>query len=197
LLVIKKYGKGTAKNLLYKLMMNALSGKFGQKAHQIVHSILTNLKSPKMVDPKFFSNLTDFSPIYSKNGDECAIFIERLNDHVTSKYPVHLSAQILANSRVHMSHIYRAANSYLDPSRAIYYADTDSMVISSECIPDLIKGNHIGDEIGQLSCDLGGKGIVFSKIVKAIFGASKGPYSIVYLNPMETILKEKIRAKGM
>lgn len=71
------------------------------------------------------------------------------------------------------------------------------MVIPQSCIPDLKKANHFGKNIGQLSCDLSDGCEQFSKIVKAIWAAPKGPYSLVYLNPGENVYKEKIRAKGI
>ena len=71
------------------------------------------------------------------------------------------------------------------------------MVISQSCIPPLKKAGHFGKEIGQLSCDLSDGLEHFSKIIKGIWAAPKGPYSLVYLNKGETLLKEKIRAKGM
>jgi hypothetical protein len=51
--------------------------------------------------------------------------------------------------------------------------------------------------LGKLSCDLGGKGKIFSKIVKATWAATKGPYALVYTNPGKSELLEKVRIKGI
>jgi hypothetical protein len=195
--------KPSVKNLAYKNAMNCLTGKFGQKSHETSTSIFSTTYKPSKRTAKDFekmlTNVVDFTPIFSDDGFSAAVILETTNANTNPAYPIYLSAQILANSRVHMSRIMRACNAYLDPKRAIYYTDTDSLVIPSLCLPDLEKGNYIGNGLGQMSCDLGGfKNNKFAKIVKAVWAAVKGPYSLVYVDPEkpDTIM-EKVRVKGI
>lgn len=143
--------------------------------------------------------VTDFMPIFSDSNDNCATIIEYENDLQGPAYPIYLSAQILANSRVYMSQVMRACNAYLDPKRAMYYTDTDSLVLPADAIPDLRRGSYIGSDIGQLSCDLDDafKNNQFAKIVKGVWAAVKGPYSLVYLTAEGTKLMEKVKMKGI
>ena len=124
--------------------------------------------------------------------------MEVLNKNPHPNYPVYLSAQILANSRVYMSRIYRLLNAYRDPNFAIYYTDTDSLVLHARCLPILIKENLIGNDLGQLSCDLtepfDGN---FAKILTGVWAAPKGPYSLGFVTAKSPKLMEKVKAKGI
>lgn len=62
----------------------------------------------------------------------------------------------------------------------------------------------LGNELGQLGCDLVDwdtdreqEEMQFGKIVKGIWAAPKGPYSLVYMKPGSNQLWEKIRTKGI
>ncbi len=195
--------KPSIKNTSFKLMMNSLTGKFGQKSHQTNSSIHTtsyamNPQRQKMFE-ELVENVIDFDLIFDEEGDNHAILLETASSNGHPSYPIYLSAQILANSRVHMSTIYRACNAYTDPSCAIFYTDTDSMVMPSKCIPPLLQRNLVGTGIGQLGCDLHDPFLnnQFSKIIRGVWAAPKGPYSLIYINPGEAIAKEKIRTKGI
>lgn len=191
------------KNLVFKKMMNSLTGKFGQRTNTTSSYVSSSFeaKTEKSLGShqeftKMMDRIKDFTAIYNNDGINTAIIVEVENENLDPSYPIYLSAQILAYSRVAMSKIMRILNSYLDPNRAFYYTDTDALVLPAECIPILEKTKLIGKELGQLSCDLGDfKNNKFAKIVKAIFAAPKGPYSIVYIEN-ETLL-EKTRVKGM
>ena len=64
----------------------------------------------------------------------------------------------------------------------------------SECLPDLAKAGFIGDELGQLKCDLTDSTDVetFARIVRGIWSATKGPYSLLYVKPGDPQLWEKV-----
>lgn len=138
-----------------------------------------------------------------------------------------------------MSRIMRILDAYRSPDAAIYYTDTDSLCIHGSKLPLLARANLIGTGLGQLKCDLKpdpkalvdpqtketlkdlvtGEPLIpdkddlrFSKIIKAIWLAAKGPYSLIYVNPPrleyraqmlenqkldERRLREKIRMKGI
>ncbi|HKX21144.1 MAG TPA: hypothetical protein VJM74_05690, partial [Nitrososphaeraceae archaeon] len=201
-------------NLAYKCALVCLTGKFGQKSSQTSIKIYKSSHKVEKRNEKNFDiilqSVKDFDLIYpsfpSNEVDEeddnlivhdCALILELENDNKDPHYPVYLSGQILANSRVYMSRIMRTCNAYFDPSCAIYYTDTDSLLLPSRCLPNLERAKYIGNDLGQLSCDLHDHCDGFSKIVRAVWSATKGPYSVIYLNPGENKLLEKVRVKGI
>ena len=92
---------------------------------------------------EMLQRVVDFTPIFTAEGYNSAIMLDVENEQKVCsfrshtfphfvqgpRYPIYLSAQILAYARVHMSHIMRAANCYRSWSRAIYYTDTDSLLM--------------------------------------------------------------------
>ena len=139
-----------------------------------------------------------YTPIFNAEAKNSAVLIDYRNNSNGPAYPIYLSAQILAKSRVYMSKLMRLADCYRNPARAIFYTDTDSLVCTPECIQVWREAGYVGKELGQMKCDLGDfTGGRFSKIVKAAWAAPKGPYSLVYVNPGESVLREKIRCKGI
>lgn len=199
----KNNPRPSQKNEAFKFALNGLTGKFGQKSNETNSVIMNaNIQPTKRNEKEFellLSRVVDFTPMFSKDGVNCAMMMELDNENKDPNYPIYISAQILANSRVHMSRIMRACNAYLDPLRAIYYTDTDSLIMPIRNLEDLVKGNYIGKELGQMKCDLSPTFFnnQFAKILYAIFGATKGPYSIVYLNRGESKLMEVVKMKGV
>ncbi len=175
----QKNKKGTAKNLSFKNTANSVTGKFGQRSHPTDYHIFTvdQKMSPKAreIFKQAVEELLDFDPIFDTNGENHAVFIESRSENIHPAYPIYLSAQILANSRVYMSSLYRVCGAYLDPERAIYYTDTDSMVVSSAAAEELDRWGFIGNQLGQLSCDLhdpfDGR---CAKIIRGVWAAPKG-----------------------
>lgn len=148
------------------------------------------------------ASISDFDLYYSQNNKKSFIFITKERKNPSPHYPVEFSAQILANSRRYMSKFYRANNSYLDPLKAVYYTDTDSLILHRSC-RDLLS-SFVGSELGKLACDLDdefSKTSQPAKIVKYICGAPKGPYSVVFAKyhtfAEELVLEEKVRLKGI
>ena len=125
--------KGSAQNLCFKFAMNSLTGKFGQRSFDTNRAIFTTDYEPsKKMDQSFqemLQRVVDFTPIFTAEGYNSAIMLDVENEQKGPRYPIYLSAQILAYARVHMSHIMRAANCYRSWSRAIYYTDTDSLLM--------------------------------------------------------------------
>lgn len=198
--------KGSALNLAYKFAMNSLTGKFGQKSHLTNMCIYsTTHKVNRKTEQSFkdtIAKVVDFEPIFSNDGYNDAIILEVLNENLNPNYPIYLSAQILAYARVIMSRIMRACDAYTDPQRAIYYTDTDSLLMPSACLPDLVTAGCIGKGLGQLKCDLNDEWrdeSDFAKIIKAAWAATKGPYALLYVlpNAQNRPLMEKGRSKGI
>lgn len=199
----KQSVSGSAKNRCFKEALNGLTGKFGQKAHLTYSAIYsTGYKPTPKTEQNFVKMLhqvVDFIPLFSQDGSNHSIVLEIENENVNPPYPIYLSAQILAYSRVYMSQIMRACGAYLQLERAIYYTDTDSLVMNPACLSDLHLGNYIGKELGQIKCDLNEKftNNEFAKIIRGIWSATKGPYSLVYLLPDDNCPWEKVKMKGI
>lgn len=195
--------KGSAQNLCFKFAMNSLTGKFGQRSFDTNRAIYSTDHEPsKKMEQNFqemLSRVVDFQPIFTAEGYNSAIMLDIENEQKGPRYPIYLSAQILAYARVHMSKIMRAGQCYRHWCRAIYYTDTDSLLMPSECLPDLEKAGFIGDELGQLKCDLTDSTDpqTFARIVRGIWSATKGPYSLLYVKPGDGNLWEKVRVKGI
>jgi hypothetical protein len=194
--------KPSVKNRAFKDTLNKLTGKFGQKSHPYNTVIYNtgakqNEKQLKAFEESI-ATLNDFDIIFSNSGKNHAIVMEVANPKPHPTYPIYLSAQILANSRVYMSGIYEKLNAYRDPNYAIYYTDTDSMVLHARCQPILERAGLIGEGLGQLSCDLiepyNGH---FAKILTGVWAAPKGPYALGYVDNKKPQIMEKVKAKGM
>lgn len=194
--------KPSVKNRAFKDTLNKLTGKFGQKAHPFNTTIYnTGANYSDKIEEAFgdsLATLEDFDIMFAEDGSNAAIIMEVKNPKPHPSYPIYLSAQILANSRVYMSRIYRKLNAYRDPAYAIYYTDTDSLVLHARCLPIMEREGLIGSGLGQLSCDLtepfNGK---FAKIIAGVWAAPKGPYALGYVSCDKPLLMEKVKAKGI
>ena len=202
----QKNPKPSLKNQTFKLALNSLTGKFGQhtiETNCVIYTDYAQFRSQRDSQHMDFalSHMKDFDLLMSpeEKDKHAAVMIYYNTGKKAPNYPVHLSAQILAYSRIYMSELYRICDAYHNPSNAIYYTDTDSLVISVSALRCLQEAGKIGKKIGQLSCDLfeAFHDEKFGKIVRAVWSAPKGPFSIVYLKPGQAHLQEKIRAKGI
>lgn len=199
----KNNPKPSIKNTAYKNMLVSLTGKFAQKSNHTSSEIYNCSYIPTRRTEQTFqqklSRVVDYSPIFSKNGDYCALMLELDNDCKDPNYPVDKSAQILANSRVIMSRVLRTINGYLDPQHSFYYTDTDSLLLHARSLGALRQANLLGKDMGQLSCDINDRfnGTNFAKILRGIWSATKGPYSVVYLEEGQHHLLESVKAKGI
>lgn len=218
-----KDGEGSAPaiNLANKQAMNRLTGKFGQLSPK-TYTYLMRGNDPLYIEDagikkysltgkksKFiqFSDslvdrIEDFTILFSDDGSSSIIVMDIAYEEKNPRYPISLSGQILAYSRVYMSNIIRACNGYLDKEKAFYYTDTDSLCIHRSALP-LLRA-YIGSDIGKLSCDIDDSFMKhgnFAKVVRGIWGAPKGPYAIVSMKYHEGNKKgklmEKIRLKGI
>lgn len=191
------------RNLTYKQAMNELTGKFGQrvpKTNSFIYTPQYQPRSDKNVGSQeqfqqMMKSVVDFTVIWDKkNATPKATIFEIENECLDPSYPIYLSAQILAYARVHMSRAMRICNAYLDPTCAIYYTDTDSLVLPAKCIPLLDRAGMIGKELGQFSCDLSSfENKVFAKILVGIFAATKGPYSLGFICPPNDCIYNNLR----
>lgn len=141
--------RDTAPYTISKMMMNALSGKFGQKVcDEVTHLIIgSELDTQNLVGK--VTNL-----IYSADEDEvlAAIVKEKLIKE-TSNYPIHFSTFILGRSKVHMSRFFRKSGAYWNPLFVAVYGDTDSVIIPYDAIKDMDK-KYFGKELGQMKDEM-------------------------------------------
>jgi hypothetical protein len=155
---IKEKFKNDKSNIMYlcsKLLMNALSGKFGQK----IVCRVTKLMSELPDDPeKEFENLLNISNelIEAMDGGKTLepvgyLFTgEKRTADMETNLPTHLSVFILAHSRRKMSKMLRFVNGYKDKDNTLLYTDTDSMVVTQSTYEKLVAKGWIGSKLGQL-----------------------------------------------
>jgi len=175
------YPKGHPMNLIAKLLMNSLYGKFGMKQERTITEIF-NLSNDS--EKELFSQMLD------SFGSSVIDFVEIDNHVVTIRknllnytnssedndlyhsldVNVAIASAITAGGRMWMSAIKNLAG------LIIYYSDTDS-VVTNKPLPSFLVGN----ELGQLKLE--------HTIKKAVFLAPK-VYSFITTND-ELIIKVK------
>lgn len=181
-----------------KSLMNALSGKFGQKTHETtkIHVRESDYDEEQDCwgDPgkpiiAVFSCLTE-------DGKQNGHFVHLKNTQTYSNFPIQLSVQILGNSRVYMSQLCDAFNGYRDPKMAPIYGDTDSLIVPRKAYTALEQskekeGGWIGNELGQLKNEFPGK-----KIIGVIILAPK-TYMIIFMDEKTYQIQCKMKCKGI
>lgn len=200
---IKEENKADKSSVMYqvaKLLMNALSGKFGQK----IVSRVTTLLSEMPDDPDTqFENLVNIESqvieALDENGKKEEIGYlftgEKTEEKMDTSLPTQLSVFILAHSRRKMSKMLRFTGGYFDPKKTLMYTDTDSMVVTESTFADLVKGRFIGGKLGQLEDE-------FPKelIISGRFLAPK-TYCLMMLkqlpNSPKAAIAYKVRCKGI
>lgn len=198
---IKQDNKHDKTGALYqaaKLLMNGLSGKFGQKV--VLEEVRIMADFPVEGPPEALKNVT-YDDVYGSNGKDIVGWIqsgEKKPEDVETYLPTQLSVYILAYARRHMSKCLRAVNGYLLPQHTIFYTDTDSMILRYSTYQLLCQykgGKLIGNTLGQLEDE-------FPKdiIIAGRFLAPKA-YCLTLLQWVEKekeyILAYKVRCKGI
>jgi hypothetical protein len=175
-----EYPKGDAMNLIAKLLLNSLYGKFGMKSESTKVEILENNEVNKYLD-KFNTNIVDI--IYL---DNYTVIIHKNNNFIPDAVkdgfldePIHqmdiniaIASAITAYARIHMTYFKN------NPLFNLYYSDTDSLVIDKP-----LPAHMVGSELGQLKLEY--------LINKAVFLAPK-VYGFIEQNGNEII-----KAKGL
>jgi hypothetical protein len=178
-----QYPKGDALNLIAKLLLNSLYGKFGMKSETTKVEILDNNNKEELNNflDKFDTNIVDI--IYLEN---YTILIYNTNrfvpsdinnlfaDDVTQALDINIAvaSAITAYARIKMSSLKN------NPNYNLYYSDTDSAVVDRPLPSELV-----GKEIGLFKLE--------HTISKAVFLAPK-VYGLV-----DTEGNEIIKAKGL
>jgi DNA polymerase family B len=188
-----KCKKDTPEYLVHKDLSNGLTGKFSQALIEGDWGIYYDdrvLKEMKSLD-----RLLNFEWIMNDEDEVVAMAAEVLNpDHAPNK-PNVIGVGILATSRVVMSQYTDFIGGYEDPECAIYYGDTDSIIIRSSAYRAALEkdedGKIFGKGLGMLKDEFGGQG----KVIEAIFLAPKTYIlEVLFRNGKR---KWIIRAKGV
>ena len=157
---LKEKHKSDKTNVMYivaKLLMNALSGKFGQK---IVSKVITLLnKLPDDPDEMFQElinvsmQVVDHQNVVTQEVETIGYIFsgDKQEKDLHTNLPTQISVFILAHSRRVMSKILRKINGYNDEKNTFLYTDTDSLVVRKSTF-DLLKFHgFIGSNLGQLT----------------------------------------------
>lgn len=200
---IKEDNKKDKSSVMYqvaKLLMNALSGKFGQKIVSDTTILRTCL--PENPDEAFANMLhLQTQVVEAIDANQGAMPIgyifsgKKPTEEMETSLPTHLSVFILAFSRRKMSKMLRFVNGYYDKENTIMYTDTDSMVVREHTFNLLKNGKFIGSKLGQLEDEFPNEMIVAGR-----FLAPK-VYTLMMLkqlpNSSKCALAYKVRCKGI
>jgi len=95
--------------------------------------------------------------------------VEADKERVRIKDPAHLSAFILAYSKVIMNRAIAAFDGFKDWESTFYYTDTDSIQVRADTIQRILKTapELIGKDLGQLKDDI--SEVAGGKIIRAVF----------------------------
>jgi hypothetical protein len=140
-----KSKKDTAPYLMAKMLMNALSGKFGQKNIEKK----TRLLIGKSMQKELLLNQVNHA-IWNEETDEILGIIEEYEDLKDfSPYPIHQSSFILGNSKVSMSQFLRKTGGYWKAEKCSTYGDTDSLLPPQTALVD-VDEKEFGLDLGQM-----------------------------------------------
>lgn len=177
-----QFPKGDAMNLVAKLLMNSLYGKFGMKVEFTKVDIFTILTEQDKVNVRnkvkgYGESILDFlmvnnSLIVVRNTLADLKYIEDQDMYHGLDVNIAIASAVTACARVQMS-VFKN-----NPNFNLYYSDTDSAVVDS-----LLPAELIGNELGQLKLE--------HVITKAVFLAPK-VYGLI-----DTEDNEIIKAKGL
>jgi hypothetical protein len=175
-----QYPKAHPMNLIAKLLMNSLYGKFGMKVEKTTFDIFNlntddDLISLKKLLDSVGESIQDFVEL----GDNKYVFVRNTLSNVFNEDSYHgsdvniaIASAITAGARCLMSQFKN------NPNYNLYYSDTDSIVIDQSLDPSVV-----GDKLGLLKLE--------HTIKKAVFLAPK-VYGLV-----DTEGNELIKVKGV
>jgi len=141
-----EYPRGSAMNLIAKLLLNSLYGRFGMDDNftevNIIHKDFYGDFENKFFDDIIKSQkLGDFYLVeYKQNENQ----IE--NEDVTHNVSIAIAAAITSYARIHMTQFKN------NPKINLYYTDTDSIYTDSELDPSLIDDKILGKLKIEYTC---------------------------------------------
>jgi len=172
---------------IYKILMNALSGKHAQKVIHTKYTIL--LATDKEFKQGCPANADNITPLLNSSSELIGYTYDIPLVDAAPSHATYLSGFILAYSRQRMSGFLRKAELHTDPFNAIFYQDTDSYIMKKQTW-DLIHSRSKGKELGKLMDEYPGMLITHYSCI------SKKTYAVELLTPDGDFLI-KIRCKGI
>ena len=182
-----EFAKDHPMNLIAKLLMNSLYGKFGMKAQKsIIEMFDLNISSQKQSATEIFDNLGESITDYIQLDHHLVLIRNNIANYMydESKDLYHgldvniaIAAAVTAGGRMWMSGLKN------HPNFNLYYSDTDSIIINQP-LPD----NLVGNKLGQLKSEC--------VIEKAVFLAPK-VYGLITKNGEEIIKVKGVTKETM
>lgn len=193
----KKAGieKDAVSYMIYKILMNALSGKHAQKLIKEYYQIV----APNTVEnDEKLEYMDDICPLYDKLNELIGFSGNVKIEDVTISHCCYLSGFILAHSRKKMSKALRTMKTgknkgaYNSIEHNFFYQDTDSYIMKKESF-DLMDKRLIGNELGQFKDEYldDGEGLIIEYVCLA-----KKTYSYLLIKNDGKIYC-KVRCKGI
>lgn len=151
----QQYPSGSPMNLIAKLLMNSLYGKFGMRPEQTEITIVNTRETLPSLELVKACDKNLVVDIYNITDDCYAIIKNNVPQYKDDDGFIHgldvnigIAASITAGGRIHMSTFKN------HPKIELYYSDTDSLIIAAPDNKDAsIFEGYIGDKIGQLKVE--------------------------------------------
>lgn len=145
--------RGSALYEIPKLVMNGNSGKHGQKSQ----SKKNHMYIGEEISMSRITCSNGQHIINEETGETLAVTCQSEVDPDFSPYSVHLSSQILAWSRVHMSRFTRLMDAYRNPQKVPIEGDTDSLVLPYKALHEMdqnLRKIMFGPHLGQMKDEM-------------------------------------------
>jgi DNA polymerase type B, organellar and viral len=170
-----EYVKGHPMNLIAKLLLNSLYGKFGMKVESTTVDIFNlNRDKDKLALKKLLETVGESIQDHIELGENQYLFVRNTLSNILEEDSYHgtdvniaIASTVTAGARIQMSYFKN------NPNFNLYYSDTDSAVIDQQ-LPE----SMVGKELGLVKLE--------HAIKKAVFLAPK-VYGFVDANGNETI----------
>lgn len=182
--------KASAGYLVWKLLMNSLTGKMSQQWITSSYGVYRDEESIVVEKGKTIESHELIT--HSKTGEPVALGVTIGDPNRLPSKPIHMGVWILSISRCMMMDMYMKMNLISSPKLMSAYGDTDSFIppISALKVAMSKYPQLFGEKLGLLADEIGG-----GKIVRGWFISPK-VYMVEYVTP-DMKLKWKVRAKGI
>lgn len=159
--------KGNPKEVLIKLLMNSLYGKFGQKGYEWVDFTPRNLESyyllfggmcpMRYLTNNYVPNVTENVELWHADGLDNPIQLRRISSKIEMKFPTSehsesfcaIAAFVTSYARERLRGLIQIAG-----PKHTYYCDTDSLFVDKSGLENLRRANELDDkELGKLKLE--------------------------------------------
>lgn len=135
-----QYDKLNPLNLIAKILLNSLYGRFGMGEINVKYEVLTNTEFAKLNDP---SKIVDTLQLGKYTLVGCEIDSQQNEANIS----ISIASAITAYSRIHMTQFKN------NPKINLYYTDTDSIYTDSEIDENLISDTILGKLKLEYECE--------------------------------------------